>query len=121
MEHFGFTLAGNNLNGERVYFKNKDAIDYASPYTSFPFINPTFQNAGYLIIEQQYHDTLFPYSELSNTLQEAVAISAANGMTKIYIGTPSSVPPYQIGEPILVYRKYTGSAGQPGYKSWLLA
>ena len=63
-----------------------------------------------------YHDTLFPYSELKNTLQESVALSVANGITKMYIGSPTTALPYRIGEPIFVYRRYTG-AGSKGYKS----
>jgi GNAT superfamily N-acetyltransferase len=116
-ERFGFRLAGVNSNGERVYIKSRKDVDYTDPYKSFPFVNPAFQNAGYLIVEDVYHDTLFPYSELSNTLQEQVALSAANGISKVYIGSPTSMPPYRLGEPILIYRKYTGNAGSPGYKS----
>jgi GNAT superfamily N-acetyltransferase len=114
---FGFVHIGNNQNGERVYIKSRETVDYSDPYKAFPFINPAFQNAGYLIVDDVYHDTLFPYSELSNTLQEQVALSVANGISKVYIGSPISIPPYRIGEPILVYRRYTGTAGSKGYKS----
>jgi len=117
LERFGFQLAGHNPNGERVYIKSRGTVDYGDPYKAFPFINPAFQNAGYLIVDDVYHDTLFPYSELKNTLQEMVALSVANGLTKIYIGSPTSTPPYRIGEPILVYRRYTGTTGSKGYKS----
>ncbi len=117
LERFGFCLAGHNPNGECVYIKSRSQIDYNDPYKSFPFINPSFCNAGYLIVNDTYHDTLFPYSELSHTLQEQVALSVANGISKIYIGSPMSLPPYRIGEPVLVYRRYTGSVGSKGYKS----
>jgi len=117
LERFGFWLAGHNPNGECVYIKSRSSVDYSDPYRAFPFINPAFQNAGYLIVDDVYHDTLFPHSELRNTLQEQVGLSVANGMTKIYIGSPTSRLPYCIGEPILVYRKYTGNAGSKGYKS----
>lgn len=117
LEHFGFCLAGYNLNGECVYIKSRNNVDYTNPFKAFPFINPDFQNAGYLIVNDFYHDTLFPYSELSNTLQEQIALSAANGISKVYVGSPTSIPSYKIGEPLLVYRKYTGTAGQKGYKS----
>ena len=116
-ERFGFRLAGLNHNGERVYIKSRDTIDYSDPYKSFPFVNPAFQSAGYLIVNDVYHDTLFPYSELKNTLQEQVALSVANGLTKVYIGSPTRLPPYRIGEPILIYRRYTGTTGSRGYKS----
>lgn len=117
LKRFGFRLAGYKSNGERVYLKSRIDIDYTDPYKAFPFINPSFSNAGYLVVNDVYHDTLFPYSELSNTLQEQVALSVANGLSKIYIGSPTSIPPYSPGEPILVYRRYTGTTGQTGYKS----
>jgi hypothetical protein len=117
LKKFGFEMIGYNINGECVYLKSRNKIDYSDPYKSFPFINPRFENAGYLVVNDVYHDTLFPYSELSRTLQEQVALSVANGLSKIYIGSPTSIPPYSIGEPILVYRRYTGDAGSKGYKS----
>jgi GNAT superfamily N-acetyltransferase len=117
LERFGFRLAGKNPNGELVYLKSRSELDYSDPYKSFPFIDPAFEKAGYLVINDVYHDTLFPYSELSRTLQEAIAMSAANGMSKIYIGSPQKVFPYKIGEPIFIYRRYTGNQGSPGHKS----
>ena len=116
-ERFGFRLAGKNTNGELVYIKSRVGVDYSDPYKAFPFVDPAFQNAGYLIVDDVYHDTLFPYSELSNTLQEQVALSVANGISKIYISAPTTIPPYRIGEPLLVYRRYTGTIGSKGYKS----
>jgi GNAT superfamily N-acetyltransferase len=116
LERFGFYLAGYNNNGECVYIKSRSSVDYSDPYKSFPFITPDFQNAGYLIVDDVYHDTLFPYSELRNTLQEQVGLAVANGLTKIYIGSPTSRLPYRVGEPVFVYRKYTGP-GPKGYKS----
>lgn len=113
---FGFTKVGYNINGEGVYLRSRSSIDYSNPYKSFPFINPNFKNAGYLCVNDYYHDTLFPYSELKNTLQSAVALSVKNGFSKIYVGAQYTVPPYKIGEPILVYRIHTG-AGVKRYKS----
>jgi len=116
LERFGFCFAGLNPNGECVYIKSRSRVDYSDPYKSFPFINPEFQNAGYLIVDDVYHDTLFPYSEVRNALQEQVGLAVANGLTKVYIGSPTSRFPYRAGEPILVYRKFNGT-GQKGYKS----
>ena len=116
-ERFGFRFAGNNPNGERVYVKSRGAADYSDPYEAFPFIDPGFENAGYLVVDDQYHDTLFPYSELKNTLQESVALSVANGLSKVYIGSPTSPVPFRRGEPILIYRRYTGTDGGRGFKS----
>lgn len=116
LERFGFRLAGHKSNGECVYLKSRVAVDYSDPYKSFPFVNPLFQKAGYLVVNDAYHDTLFPYSELKNTLQEQVGLSVANGLSKIYIGSPTSDLSYRIGEPILIYRRHTGT-GSKGYKS----
>ena len=113
---FGFTCVGLNLNGEQVYIKTRKDIDYSDPYKSFPFINPSFKKAGYLFVEDNYHDTLFPYSELKNTLQERVALAVANGLTKIYVGAQFTPPHYKPGEPVLIYRKHTGD-GVKRYKS----
>ncbi len=117
LRKFGFEKIGENLNGELVYLKDRAAIDYSNPYKSFPFIDPNFQNAGYLIIDDKYHDTLFPYSELRTGMRKQVAIAAANGLTKIYIGSPLEVYPYRRNEPVLIYRKYTGQDGNKGFKS----
>ena len=117
-EMFGFSLVGKNLNGECIYLKSRSAIDYSDAYTSFPFINPEIQKAGYLIVDDVYHDTLFPYSELCNTIQEQVALSVANGISKVYVGAQYLRPHYQIGEPIMIYRRHTKNDGQkPRYKS----
>ena len=118
LEMFGFYLAGYNYNGECVYVKSRANIDYSDPYKSFPFISTHIQKAGYLIVDDVYHDTLFPYSELSNTIQEQVALSVTNGISKVYVGAQYTQPHYQIGEPIMIYRRHTKQDGQkPRYKS----
>jgi hypothetical protein len=102
-----------------VYIKSRLRVDYGDPYKSFPFINPGFRKAGYIIVNDYYHDTLFPYSELSRTLQDSVGMSAANGMSKVYVGSQQS-PHYQPGEPVLIYRRHSKKDGQkPRYKSCL--
>ena len=113
---FGFICAGYNLNGERVYIKSRKSIDYSDPCKSFPFLDPRIQHAGCLAIEMDYHDTMFAYSDLANTLQERVDISVANGLKKVYIGSPYHMA-FCEGDPLLIYRKYTGSEGKPSYKS----
>lgn len=112
---FGFKLVGHLVNGECVYLRSKSNIDYSDPYKSFPFINPNFNRAGFLIVDDVYHDTLFPYSDLMNTVQEQLALSTANGVTKIYIGSMYN-PNFIIGEPVFIYRKFTGD-GQRKFKS----
>ena len=68
LERFGFIAVGHNTNGEIVYLRSRKKIDFSDPYKSFPFLSPDFKKGGYLIVEDDYHDTLFPYSELKNTL-----------------------------------------------------
>lgn len=118
LEKFGFILLGYNLDGECIYMKSRKNIDYSDPYKSFPFINPNFEKGGYLLMKEQYHDTMFPYFELKNTLQAAVALNVTNGLSKIYVGAQYTKPHYKPGEPIFIYRIYDGP-GQKRYKSCL--
>lgn len=115
LEKFGFTKVGINKNGENVYIKDKRNIDKSDPYKAFPYIiNSKF--ARLIPVNQVYHDTLFTYSELANTNQEANEIAAANGVTKVYIATPYSQINYTPGTLTFIYRKHTGT-GKPAYKS----
>lgn len=114
---FGFSLAGHKSSGECVYLRSRLAVDYSDPYKSFPFINPNFKKAGYILVNDYYHDTLFPYSELKGTIQDSVGISAANGMSKVYVGAQYA-PHYNTGEPVFIYRIHKKNDGQrPRYKS----
>ncbi len=117
LERFGFVCQGYNERGERVYLRSKANIDFSDPYKSFPFILPNFKKGGYLIVNDDYHDTLFPYSEVKNTNQYGLDIAAANGVSKIYIGQQWQTH-YNSGEPIFIYRKYNGPSGKR-YKSCL--
>lgn len=117
VERFGFIPAGHNPRGEIVFIRSRREIDFSDPYKSFPFISPDFKKGGYLIIEDGYHDTLFPYSELQNVFQKQLEADAANGVSKVYIGQLWQ-PHYQIGEPIFIYRKHTGD-GVKRYRSCL--
>lgn len=113
LEHFGFRKIGVNLNGEIVYIKDKRAIDFSDPYKAFPFIKSDFDEAGYVIIEDHYHDTMFAYSELANNklLQDNLGCSVTNGISKIYVGRAVD-PKYKVGEPVLIYRRYTQGEGK---------
>ncbi len=115
---YGFELAGRNLDGECVYLRSRKSVDYSDPYKSFPFINPGFQKAGYLIVDDVFHDTLFPYSELKNNKASKVVLDVSNGISKIYVGSPYTPPHYKSGEPVFIYRKHTGT-GAKKYKSCL--
>lgn len=105
LNRFGFQNVGLKKDtGECVLIKNKQEIDYSDPYKSFPFINPNFTTARLIPINHDWHDTLFPFSELMRTQQEVEEIAAANGITKVYIGTPFSTLQHKVGEPVLIYR-----------------
>jgi hypothetical protein len=116
LEKYGFSHVGNNLNGERVYIKDRRHLDFSDPCKAFPFLSGDIQHAGCLAIDMEYHDTMFASSELANTLQERVDISVANGLKKVYLGSPYSLG-FRVGEPVFIYRKYTGNQGKPGFKS----
>lgn len=113
LERFGFTLAGVNMKGENVYIKSRYNIDFSDPCKSFPFIRDGFNYAGYIIIDDTYHDNMFAYSELANnaSLQTKISSSVSNGLSKIYVGKAPS-PNHYIGEPVLVYRRYTQGNGR---------
>lgn len=112
-ERFGFQKCGVNLNGENVLIKNRNRIDFSDPYKAFPFIKNGFDYAGYIIIDDYYHDTMFAYSELANTasLQSEISSSVSNGLSKIYVGKAPKIN-YKVGEPVLVYRRYTKGTGK---------
>lgn len=113
---YGFMNAGTNLNGECVYLKNRNNLDFSNPCKAFPFLSNQIQYAGCLAIDMDYHDTMFAYSDLANTLQDRVDKHVANGLKKVYIGSPFSLA-FKVGEPVLIYRKYTGNNGSKGHKS----
>ncbi len=117
LDRFGFVVVGTNPNGEKVYIKSRRSILYDDPYVSFPFVKPNFREVGYLIVEDVYHDTMFPFSELQNVTQKSVELSVANGLSKIYVSSAAQID-YNTGDPVLIYRKYNGS-GKKMYKSCL--
>lgn len=111
LQKFGFVPVDYNPGGELVFIRSRKNIDFTDPYKSFPFITPKFSKGGYLIVEDTFHDTLFPYSALRNTLQEQLDKDVANGITKVYVGKQYDAH-YQKGEPVFIYRKYTGVSGK---------
>lgn len=116
LTRYGFILKGYNADGEGIYVKNRNEISYEDPFKSFPFIDPHFKKAGFLIVKDEYHDTLFPLSRLKNVNQQTVDLDVANGLSKVYIGSAYR-PHYKVGEPVYIYRKYTGNMGSPGHRS----
>ena len=102
---FGFLSKGENQRGELVFIKSKQALDHSDPYKMFPFISGHFDCAKYLPIRASYHDTLFPYSMLARTKQTTLNIAVANGISKMYIGTPQDTHlNYTPNTPVLIYR-----------------
>lgn len=116
-ERFGFNYIGMNQRGERIYLKSRKCLDYSNPYKAFPFIKPDFEKAGIIPVEDRFHDTLFPYSELYRGTGEIEEISAANGVTKVFVGAPTSNMHHKVGEPVIIYRKYTGNERPVGFRS----
>ena len=123
IEKFGFSDVGVKSNGEHIFLRNRACVDYSNPNRAFPFLKPDFENAGYIIIENQFHDQLFPYSELKGAkpnnkdFLDKIGISAANGMTKYYLGSPFEMWPFKVGEPIFVYRKDNTPGPGRSYRS----
>jgi len=115
-ERFGFACVGKNPRGECVYIKSRNYINYADPYTAFPFIRSDFNKAGVVPINASFHDLLFPYSELMGNKKEIEEITAGNGITKVYVGTPWTATHYEAGEPVGIYRRFEGETGKT-YKS----
>lgn len=116
LEKFGFEYIGDKLNGEGLYLKSKNHLNFSNPYLSFPFISKKQSSFALLPIRAKWHDKLFPYSELKNTKQETEEFAAANGMTKTYIAFPKSTPIYEENQPVLIYRIHSDEKGKT-YKS----
>ena len=105
LKKFGFIELSANKRGELILIRSKNKVDFSTPYTSFPFISQTQREISLLPIDAEWHDKLFPYSELKNTVQETEEFAAANGMTKTYICFPYITPSYKVNQPIMIYRK----------------
>lgn len=113
-EKFGFVHVGVQQNNEYVYIKSRARIDFSTPYSAFPFINSSFNKAEYVIINDNFHDKIFAYSELKTNkkeMQDKIGNSVKNGLTKIYIGGARDNN-YEVGDPILIYRRHQGSGAQ---------
>lgn len=108
-ERFGFSNVGKNQRGECVYVKNRNNLNCIDPYTSFPFISTDFDFAGLLPINDEFHDRLFPYSELAGNKRKIAEVTAGNGITKVFLASPYKSIAYKVGMPIFVYRIYNGS------------
>jgi len=106
---FGFICVGKSKRGEGVYLKKRKELNYSDSYKSFPFINSNFTKAGIVPIDENFHDRLFPYSELKGNNKDIEEETAGNGITKVYIGSPYTAMHYSVGEPVFIYRIHTGN------------
>jgi hypothetical protein len=116
LERFGFRRAGTNPRGELVMVKDRQRLDYSDGFASFPFVRPDFDEAYVLPINDVYHDRLFPYSELAGQPASSALISAGNGVSKVYLANPGGDFAISAGNPIVVYRIFTGE-GPKTFKS----
>lgn len=113
-ERFGFQNIGENTRGEKVFLKNRHHLK-ESPYELFPFISNNFNHTGIIPIKDYYHDKLFPYSELKGNKLQIEEEIAGNGITKVFIATPSQSINYKKNQIVYIYRIYSGK--QKKYKS----
>ena len=72
----------------------------------------------YLPIDDVFHDEMFQNSELKGVEKGDFSLPVSNGITKVYIATPSDESSfrYEPGDLVFMYRKYTGE-GPKRYKS----
>jgi hypothetical protein len=117
LESFGFINVGKCPNDECVFVKDKRKLKYETAKLSFPYLNPDFTRGKYIPINDEFHDKLFQYSELKGVERSADdATAASNGLSKVFIATPSSDIDYAQGDIAIIYRIHTGDS-QKTYKS----
>lgn len=100
---FGFKESGKNLNGELILVKDKWDLDFSDPYKSYPFIKSGNTSFGYLCINDEYHDTMFPYSNLHGKPENLFEKCVSNGISKIYVGNASQIN-HSVGDIVFIYR-----------------
>ncbi|WP_339068146.1 hypothetical protein [Fusobacterium animalis] len=117
LEGYGFTKCGEFPNHELLYVKNKNNLDYTDVKKSFPYIS-TNATGRLLLLEAEYHDTLFPYSTLRGIDSEPRNIDIKNGLSKKYISNNLNYKNLRCGDFLIVYRKKgVSEAGTAGFKS----
>ncbi len=106
LTRFGFTYAISMENGERVYVKDKECLDFNDPRKSFPYLNPAFKRAKYLTIWDIYHDKMFQRSELKGVVKPDQDLPVSNGVTKVYIANSATRFDYEPGDIVFMYRSF---------------
>lgn len=117
LEGYGFTKYGEFPNHELLYMKNKNNLDYTDVKKGFSYIS-TNATGRILLLEAEYHDTLFPYSTLKGIDSEPRNIDIKNGLSKKYISNNLNYKNLRCGDFLIVYRKKgVSEAGKAGFKS----
>ena len=97
--------------------KNKNNLDYTDVKKGFSYIS-TNATGRILLLEAEYHDTLFPYSTLKGIDSEPRNIDIKNGLSKKYISNNLNYKNLRCGDFLIVYRKKgVSEAGKAGFKS----
>lgn len=108
---YGFVEKTKKDNGELVLIKDKCALDYSDGFKPFPYVNPEFNLGGYIPINEAFHDRMFQYSEVKNVSVDLVD-PVSNGITKMFIATPSKIINYRPGQFVFIYRKTSSEYGR---------
>lgn len=105
LEAYGFKLIGElkDSPGEYVYSRSKDSVDFSTAKKSFPFIQ-SGKKGKYLLIDEEYHDTLFPQSRLARGMNETLDLDVKNGITKMYVSSIYHYNSLVPGDFMVVYR-----------------
>ncbi|MDH6603591.1 putative GNAT family N-acyltransferase [Bacilli bacterium PM5-9] len=106
LERYGFLLKGElkNSGGELVYMKLKTDIDFDDPYKSFPYINRK-RKGKMILINEEYHDNLFPNSILKNTKANIFPSDVRNGIVKTFVSESKTLLELKKGDFGIIYRQ----------------
>jgi len=116
LKKYGFVMSGKK-GGEDIYMKDKTKLDYSDPAKSFPYINPKFETARYIPIEDAFHDKMFQFSDLKGVLKPDSEMPVSNGITKSFVATPTSKIDFVMGDLVFMYRKCTEKGAIKSYRS----
>jgi len=116
LRKYGFAMKGKK-GGENVYAKDKADLDYSDPTKSFPYIDPEFKKAGYIPINDIFHDKMFQFSDLKGVLKPDSEMPVSNGIAKSYVATPISKIDFAKGDLVFIYRICTDDNAIRSYQS----
>lgn len=106
LEAYGFESIGElrDSPGELIFSRSKDSVNFSTAKKSFPFIQ-SGKKGKYLVIDEEYHDTLFPQSKLARGMNETLDLDVKNGITKMYVSSIYNYNSLVPGDFMVVYRK----------------